>query len=186
MFQIDIFVCHLLFQIPSFMSHLSFQIATFTCLTSASNFSFCLIVGLSKIQLGQQICLWTQQNKYFKDSWSWKGPFKGCFKTVLKVLEKVSRKCQTFVRKFSKKNFQRCFMNVSLKFWFAIFLLHGSHRSYPSWRRACLDRGLIFWIRLKVDHDGSLSFNQTRKFRSVLIERVSQWLILQDLTLLHS
>ena len=36
-------------------------------------FSFCLIVGLSKIQLGQQICLLTQQNECFniwKDSWS--------------------------------------------------------------------------------------------------------------------
>ena len=28
-------------------------------------FSFCLIVGLSKIQLGQQICLLTQQNECF-------------------------------------------------------------------------------------------------------------------------
>ena len=32
-------------------------LSTFMCLTSARNFSFCLIVGLSKTQLGQQICL---------------------------------------------------------------------------------------------------------------------------------
>ena len=40
-------------------------------------------------------------------------------------------------RTFLKK-FQGCFKNVSMKFCFVIFLLHGSHRSYPSRGRACL------------------------------------------------
>ena len=65
LFRIAHFACHLLFLIAIFTCHLLFRIATFACLTSARNFSFCLIVGLSKIQLGQQICLWTQQNQYF-------------------------------------------------------------------------------------------------------------------------
>ena len=30
-----------------------------------------------------------------------------------------------------------CFKNVSMKFCFAILLLHGSNSSYPSIRRAC-------------------------------------------------
>ena len=65
LFRIAIFTCHLLFRIAIFTCHLLFRIATFACLTSGRNFSFCLIVWLSKIQLGQQICLWTQQNEYF-------------------------------------------------------------------------------------------------------------------------
>ena len=34
-----------------------------------------------------------------------------------------------------------CFKNVSMMFCFLIFLLHVSHRSYPSRRRACFSRG---------------------------------------------
>ena len=63
LFRIASFACHLLFQIASFACHLLLQMATFTCLTSARNFCFCLIVGLSKIQLGLQIYLCTQQDE---------------------------------------------------------------------------------------------------------------------------
>ena len=36
-----------------------------------------------------------------------------------------------------KKKLQGCFKNVSMKFCLTKLLLHGSHRSYPSRRRAC-------------------------------------------------
>ena len=56
-------------------------------------------------------------------------------------VKKVSRVFKESVRcvsrKFHKKS-QGCFKNVSMKFCFSILLLHGSHRSYPSRRRACL------------------------------------------------
>ena len=54
-------------------------------------------------------------------------------KEVSRVL-KESVKCVS--RKFQKQ-FQGHFKNVSMKFCFAILILHGSHRSYPSRRRAC-------------------------------------------------
>ena len=47
-------------------------------------------------------------------------------------VEFVSRKFQT--------KFQWCFKNDSMKFYFAILLLHGTHRSNPSRRRACFDK----------------------------------------------
>ena len=42
-----------------------------------------------------------------------------------------------YLKKISK-TFLGGFKNDSMKFCFAILLLHGSHRSYPSRRRACL------------------------------------------------
>ena len=56
-----------------------------------------------------------------------------CFKEVLRVF-KESVMC--VLRKYHKK-FQGCFKNVSMKFCFAILLLHGSQHSYLSRRRAC-------------------------------------------------
>ena len=69
-----------------------------------------------------------------------KKKFKGCFKGVLRQFQRrfkeVSRVFKESVKCVSKK-FQGCFKNVLMKFCFAILLLHGSHRSYPSRRRAC-------------------------------------------------
>ena len=59
---------------------------------------------------------------------------------------KEVQKCFKWVsRQFPKRKFQEYFistvfqenLNVSMKFCFAIFFSHGSHRSYPSRRRAC-------------------------------------------------
>ena len=52
---------------------------------------------------------------------------------------KESVKCVS--RKYHKK-YPGCFKKVSIKFCFAFLLLHGSHRSYPSRRRACFPRKL--------------------------------------------
>ena len=60
--------------------------------------------------------------------------FQGSFKVVSKTFQ------ESFIgvsRKFQKK-FQGCIKKVLIEFCFAILLLHGSHRSYPSRRRACL------------------------------------------------
>ena len=48
LFWIAYIMCTLLLRIASFACQLLFRIATFTCLTSARNFSFCLIVGVDK------------------------------------------------------------------------------------------------------------------------------------------
>ena len=65
--------------------------------------------------------------------------FQGCFNSVSgqfqRHLKKVSRVFKYVSRKFHKK-FQGCFKKVPIKFFFLIFLLYGSHRSYPSRRRA--------------------------------------------------
>ena len=68
------------------------------------------------------------------------------FKGASQVSKRSSRQFQRHLkevlgflvslRKFQKK-FQWCFKNVSMKFFFAILLLQGSHHSYPSRRRAC-------------------------------------------------
>ena len=67
--------------------------------------------------------------------------FQGIFKDVLRnfqgCVEKVS---SVFQENFNKK-FQGRFKNVSMKFCFAILFSHGSHRSYPSRRRACFIQG---------------------------------------------
>ena len=57
LFRIAIFMCHLLFRIATFTCHLLFRIANYTRLASVRNFSFGLVLGLSKIQLGKQMCL---------------------------------------------------------------------------------------------------------------------------------
>ena len=61
--------------------------------------------------------------------------FQVSVKYLLRVFEE-SVKCVS--RKFHKK-FQGYFKNILMKFCFAIFFSHGSHRSYPSRRRACLN-----------------------------------------------
>ena len=38
-----------------------------------------------------------------------------------------------------QENFKQNVKVVSRMFWFAILFLHGSHRSYPSRRRACFE-----------------------------------------------
>ena len=47
-------------------------------------------------------------------------------------------------RKFQKK-VKWCFNNVSRKFCFVIFFLHGTHRSYPSRRKVCWDFMMRLW-----------------------------------------
>ena len=59
--------------------------------------------------------------------------FLGSFKGVKGSFKKVSSVC---LGKFQEM-FQGFFNNVSLKFCFVILLLHSTHRSYPSRRRAC-------------------------------------------------
>ena len=63
------------------------------------------------------------------------------FPTSLRLLQNCfkisSRQFQNCFKDFLTK-IQGCFKNVSMRFCFAILLLHGSHRSYPSRRRACL------------------------------------------------
>ena len=50
--------------------------------------------------------------------------FQGC---LIKVSSVFQENCK----------FQGCFKNVSMKFCLTNLMLHGSHRSYPSRRRAC-------------------------------------------------
>ena len=60
--------------------------------------------------------------------------FQRRFKEVSRVLASV--KCVS-------RKFQWCFKNILMKFCFAILLLHGSHRSYPSRRRVCFLNTLL-------------------------------------------
>ena len=76
--------------------------------------------------------------KVIDDSWELSGylkKFKWYFKCFSmqfqKVWKEVSRNFKTVASVF-QENF-----NVSMKFCFPTFFLHGSHRSYPSRRRAC-------------------------------------------------
>ena len=55
---------------------------------------------------------------------------------VQRCFEEVSKKVLACFKTIWKK-LQGCFKNVSMKFCLTNFLLHGSHRSYPSRRRAC-------------------------------------------------
>ena len=67
----------------------------------------------------------------------WK-KFKGCFKAVSKTFQGVSRVFKEVSSVF-QENLKRSFKGVSKMFqWsFAILFFYGSHRSYPSKRRAC-------------------------------------------------
>ena len=60
-----------------------------------------------------------------------KKEFKGSFKDVSSMFQENL-----------KKKYQECVKNVSMKFCCAI-LLNGSHRSYPSRRRACFHEKLL-------------------------------------------
>ena len=44
------------------------------------------------------------------------------------------------VSRVFEESLKGCFKSVSMKFCFAILFLHGSHRSYPSRRRACFNK----------------------------------------------
>ena len=63
---------------------------------------------------------------------------KAVSKTYKESFLGVSRKSQVCFKKIKKKKLQVFFKECSMKFCFAILILHGSHRSYPSRRRACL------------------------------------------------
>ena len=67
----------------------------------------------------------------------------GCFNGVLKGLKEVSRKFCVVFRKFSRQ--------LLLKFCFAILLLHGTHCSFPSRRRACCRQKIdTFLVKLRL------------------------------------
>ena len=90
--------------------------------------------------------------------------FQACFKPVLKKLlgyfKSASKVLERKLQKFSKdgsrlfkgsfndisKVFQSSFEGVSRKFCSLIFLLHGTHCSYPSRRRACFTRNYSWFI----------------------------------------
>ena len=78
----------------------------------------------------------------------------GSFKVIYKMIKGVSSEFQVSfqncLRKFQGYLVSSVFqenLNISIKFCFAIFFSHGSHRSYPSRRRACLGC-LHFWGHL--------------------------------------
>ena len=76
-------------------------------------------------------------DRVFQESFKWVSKvFKGSLMGVSKMVPSV------FQENFNKK-FQGRFKNVSMKFCFAILFSHGSHRSYPSRRRACCDRARV-------------------------------------------
>ena len=66
--------------------------------------------------------------------------FQGSLKTALRKLQGCLKKMLSVCQENFKKKLQGCFMNVLSKFHFPILLLQGSHRSYPSRRRACYFR----------------------------------------------
>ena len=80
----------------------------------------------------------------------------GYFKSASNVVERKITKCSKEVSSLFQRNsnnvsivFQSSFKGVSRKFCFLI--LHGTHRSYPSRRRACFYQSEFFqqpvWIR---------------------------------------
>ena len=60
--------------------------------------------------------------------------FQWCLNRVLRVFDKILK---MFPWSFREGKWVLCFRRGLRKFYFVIFLLHGSHHSYPSRRRAC-------------------------------------------------
>ena len=63
--------------------------------------------------------------------------FQGSFKDVLRKFQGCLKKVSGVFQENFIKMSHGCFKNVSMKFCFTMLLVHGSHHSYPSRRRAC-------------------------------------------------
>ena len=94
---------------------------------------------------------WCSEKYFLGDSRKVQWPLKEIQRVVYGSFKAVSRQFQRHIKKVSKvfkgrvkcvsrklkKKLQVFFKECSMKFCFAILILHGSHRSYPSRRRAC-------------------------------------------------
>ena len=63
--------------------------------------------------------------------------FQGSFKDILRKFPRCFREESSVFQENLKKKTSSVFQRVLTKFCFAILILHGSHRSYSSRRRAC-------------------------------------------------
>ena len=71
-----------------------------------------------------------------------------------KEISRVFKECLKCVLKEILRTFQVYLKNVSMKFCFAILLLHGTHHSYPSRGSACFLCILYFYYLVcKKSHD---------------------------------
>ena len=72
--------------------------------------------------------------------------FQGSLRQFQRCFREVSRAFKERVKCVSIK-FQGCLKNVLMKLCFVILLLHVSHRSYPSRRRACSNLGETLMLK---------------------------------------
>ena len=87
--------------------------------------------------------------------------FQGSFKVVLRKFQGCLKKSRVF---------QECFNEV----FFAILLLHGSHRNYPSRRRACFYHNLYLRAFLPPPPNDGMSVGGEIAF----VDRYNDWLII--------
>ena len=78
--------------------------------------------------------------------------FQGSFKDFLRKFQGYIKNVSRIFHENFNEKFLGCIKDVSMKFCFAIFFSHGSHRSYPSRRRACLSH-----VNLDFDYFSILS-----------------------------